>query len=180
MPRDRQRAGIRGRASSSLALGADDPRRTHRNAQVQLRGEDYKPPLQIETSGQRRRLEIDTQGLLGVLAPLGVGSRGKTPFRKVLAAESLSVSDVVVLCDTAGGTFIVTLPSAKDMTGRKLYIKNAASSGSNNLTVNPFGLEEADGSTSSFTLATTGDDVTAGGESAILISDGAAWWSLGG
>ena len=50
--------------------------------------------------------------------------------------------DKVVLADTASGAITVNLPVGRDQ--RMLYIKNIATSGSNNVTVTPNGSDDID------------------------------------
>ena len=77
------------------------------------------------------------------------------------------VTDDLILCDTSGGAFTITLPTAVGNTGKQFKIKYTDSGFANALTVDGDGTETIDGSTTT-TLNTEGETLT-------IVSDGTNW-----
>ncbi len=80
-------------------------------------------------------------------------------------AYTLTGTDGIILADTSGGAFTLTLPTASGIDGRTYTIKLATDG--NTLTVDGNGVETIDGSADT-TLSTAGEAIT-------LASDGANW-----
>lgn len=79
---------------------------------------------------------------------------------------TLLATDIAVVADTVGGVIVINLPVAATATNRILFVKNAPSGGTNNVTVTPNGAETIDGA-ANLPLGPN--------ESAMLLCDGAAW-----
>lgn len=80
---------------------------------------------------------------------------------------TILTSDDLILGDTSGGAFTLTLPTAVGNTGKQFKIKYTDSGFANALTVDGDGTETIDGSTTT-TLNTLG-------ETLVIVSDGSNW-----
>ena len=83
------------------------------------------------------------------------------------ANYTLTTADAVVLCDTSGGAFAITLMPASEVTDREFDIKNL---GANLLTITPDGSDEID-EEPSLELGIQYTCVT-------VHSDGTNWWII--
>lgn len=89
-------------------------------------------------------------------------------IRQVYAADNILDTDYVVLLDTRNGAYTIRLPTASGRTGRTFILKFL--SGTNALTIRPFGSETIDGAaTVSVSVAYT---ITR------VVSDGSNWWTV--
>jgi hypothetical protein len=93
----------------------------------------------------------------------GTGGGLVTPVAAKSAAYTATLSDCVLLCSE---TWTLALPPANSCAGLHLWLRNT---GGGSITVDPDGAEQIDGGS---TLALAAD------ESAHIICDGSAWWSL--
>ncbi len=110
------------------------------------------------------------QGAAGVLidGPLDTGAARLIAEREISGATTLSATtDHVVLCETTGGTFTVTLPAVAGNAGLTYEIKNI---GTNTLTIDGNGAETIDGALTAV-LSSQYDSIT-------LVCDGTEWWIL--
>lgn len=84
--------------------------------------------------------------------------------------HTVTIAERILLCDSTGGTFNITLP---DPSLRKSFkIKDVGGAfGTNNVTLVRFGSENIEGLAASFALASNYG-------SYILFSDGTNWWLL--
>ena len=102
-----------------------------------------------------------------------VADFSKTPFVfnvvTKTAAYTVNKRQSVVLCNATSGAFTVTLPPAKSMRNRGVYIKKIDSSG-NAITVDADGSEKIDGATTQ-SLATQHKMI-------LIVSNGTAWYIL--
>ena len=67
-------------------------------------------------------------------------------IRGISSNTTISTTDVVLLADTSGGTFTLTLTEASNQLGRTIIVKDSAGScGTNKLTIDPDGSQTIDG-----------------------------------
>jgi hypothetical protein len=85
------------------------------------------------------------------------------------SAYTITSSDDLILSDSSGGAFTLTLPSAASNSGKIFYIKKIDSS-ANGVVVARAGSDTIDGATS-YTLSTQWESIT-------LISNGSGWYQL--
>lgn len=69
-----------------------------------------------------------------------------TGHRILTAADTLTEADHVVLCDSTGGSFAVTLPAASSVPGKEYCIKKTVAA--NTVTITPAGSDTLDGAAS--------------------------------
>ncbi len=96
-----------------------------------------------------------------------VAGRTSSTVETYTGAATIGQGQQVVLCDTDGGAYTITLPPAAE-SFKILYIKNIGTSG-NDLTIDGNASESIDGSATS--VVTDMDSVR-------LQSDGSNWWIM--
>ncbi len=92
---------------------------------------------------------------------------GVFDIRTITAAATLDSEDELVLLDTSGGGFVLTLPKATDDL-RDFYILKLTA-GSATVTVTPDGSETID------TIAPDTVSLTAAGDCIVIVPDGSNW-----
>lgn len=110
-------------------------------------------------------LTADSGAALGVAWSSPAGGGTWAPSTTAQSSAHTAAANEVVLCDTSGGAFTVTLPAAASNTDEIIIVK-LVTAGSD-LTIDGNGAETIDGSTT-ITLDTAGQSRT-------LVSDGSNW-----
>jgi hypothetical protein len=101
----------------------------------------------------------------------GSNSQGITSTAKT-ANYTLTSNDYTVLCDTSGGAFTITLPTAVTDAGIIYVIKDNGSAGSNTITIASTSSQTIDGSVPSTY------NITSNYGSLKVQSDGSNWWII--
>jgi hypothetical protein len=124
-------------------------------------------PARVAVGSDGLFLKADSSASTGVswASPAGTGVAVATKTTTYTA----TTSDDIVLADTSGAAWTLSLYTASGNTGKRLYIKKTTSD-LNALTIDPNGTETIDGS-----LTTT---INTQYESVILVSDGTNWQLL--
>jgi len=91
--------------------------------------------------------------------------------RTILASDTATLDDEVILGDSTGGAVVVTLPPAATAANRIFTIKNIEDTGG--VSVDPDGTEEIDNGGAGVAV-----DLTNVNDSITVVSDGTAWWVI--
>ena len=138
-----------------------------------------KGDIYVRNGSSVQRVGVGTDGqVLTAASGQASGVNWQTPSASVANLTVASISSATTasgtvdlyLCDTSGGAFTLTLPTASGITGKVYQIKYTDSGFANALTIDGDGSETIDGSTTT-TLNTQGETLK-------IVSDGTNWQIL--
>lgn len=144
---------------------------------AQVDTEIASPTILDNTSGNGIRALLGTIRYVGLYTPSGISTGGHPTGLKIVDAQgqyartvtttaTLRLTDEVVLADTTGGSFTITLISAV-RTPNKPAFRNI---GTNTLTIAAAGSEKINGTSSSITLTA--------GQTARLVANNVGWYVI--